>query len=67
MIRKPLGRGLGALIESTAFESPAPRSHAQRENSSITMAPAARISAGPFQPRQHFDPERLRARESWRR
>jgi ParB family transcriptional regulator, chromosome partitioning protein len=59
MIRKPLGRGLGALIESTAFESTAPKSQALRENSSITMAPAARISAGAFQPRQHFDPERL--------
>jgi ParB family transcriptional regulator, chromosome partitioning protein len=59
MIRKPLGRGLGALIESTAFESTAPRSHAERENTSITMAPATRITAGQFQPRQHFDPERL--------
>ncbi len=59
MIRKPLGRGLGALIESTVFESAAPRSPAARENTSITMAPAARISAGQFQPRQHFDAERL--------
>jgi ParB family transcriptional regulator, chromosome partitioning protein len=59
MIRKPLGRGLGALIESTAFESATPRSQAARENTSITMAPAARISAGPFQPRRHFDAERL--------
>src|SRR5271157_6161470 len=59
MIRKPLGRGLGALIESTAFESTAPRSQAARENTSITMAPAARISAGQFQPRRHFDKERL--------
>jgi len=59
MIRKPLGRGLGALIESTAFESTAPKSQTMRENASITMAPAARISAGSFQPRQHFDAERL--------
>ncbi len=59
MIRKPLGRGLGALIESTAFENTAPRSQAARENTSITMAPSARISAGQFQPRQHFDAERL--------
>lgn len=59
MIRKPLGRGLGALIESTAFESAAPASNGARENTSITMAPAARISAGQFQPRQHFDAERL--------
>src|SRR5271167_1062859 len=59
MIRKPLGRGLGALIESTAFESSASTSPAARENTSITMAPAARISAGQFQPRRHFDAERL--------
>jgi ParB family chromosome partitioning protein len=59
MIRKPLGRGLGALIERTAFESTSPKSRPQRENTSITMAPATRISAGSFQPRQHFDPERL--------
>jgi ParB family chromosome partitioning protein len=59
MIRKPLGRGLGALIESTAFERTSSTSQAMRENTSITMAPAARISAGSFQPRQHFDPERL--------
>jgi ParB family chromosome partitioning protein len=59
MIRKPLGRGLGALIESTAFESAAPKSNGARENTSITMAPAARISAGQFQPRRHFDAERL--------
>lgn len=59
MIRKPLGRGLGALIESTAFESTSPKTQAVRENTSITMAPAARISAGAFQPRQHFDADRL--------
>jgi ParB family chromosome partitioning protein len=59
MIRKPLGRGLGALIESTVFESTTPKSQTMRENSSITMAPAARISAGTFQPRRHFDAGRL--------
>jgi ParB family transcriptional regulator, chromosome partitioning protein len=59
MIRKPLGRGLGALIESTAFESTSPKAPTVRDNTSITMAPAARISAGKFQPRQHFDPDRL--------
>ncbi|HXN86737.1 MAG TPA: ParB/RepB/Spo0J family partition protein [Candidatus Binataceae bacterium] len=59
MMRKPLGRGLGALIESTAFESTSPKSNTVRENSSITMAPVGRISAGQFQPRQHFDAERL--------
>jgi len=59
MIRKPLGRGLGALIESTSFESNSAKAPTTRENTSITMAPAARISAGAFQPRQHFDAERL--------
>src|SRR5580692_9938897 len=59
MIRKPLGRGLGALIESTAFESTSPKAQTLRDNTSITMAPAARISAGALQPRQHFDPDRL--------
>jgi ParB family transcriptional regulator, chromosome partitioning protein len=59
MIRKPLGRGLGALIQSTAFESTSPKTSGARENTTITMAPAARISAGALQPRQHFDAERL--------
>src|ERR1700720_1749740 len=59
MMRKPLGRGLGGLIENTAFESSSPKSNTVRENSSITMAPVERISAGQFQPRQHFDAERL--------
>src|SRR5580658_3630050 len=59
MIRKPLGRGLGALIESTAFASTSPKAQTMRENSSITMAPAGRISAGTFQPRRHFDADRL--------
>ncbi|HLI80365.1 MAG TPA: ParB/RepB/Spo0J family partition protein [Candidatus Binataceae bacterium] len=59
MIRKPLGRGLGALIESTTFESTSSKAQAVRENTSITMAPASRISAGALQPRQHFDADRL--------
>lgn len=59
MIRKPLGRGLGALIESTSLESAPPRRQAIRENTGITMAAVERIAPGPFQPRQHFDPERL--------
>ncbi|HVN28274.1 MAG TPA: ParB/RepB/Spo0J family partition protein [Candidatus Binataceae bacterium] len=59
MIRKPLGRGLGALIESTVFENAAPKSATARENSSITMAPATRVSPGKFQPRRHFDADRL--------
>ena len=59
MIRKPLGRGLSALIESTALEDAAPRSNGARANTSITMAPVARIAAGQYQPRRHFDPDRL--------
>ncbi len=59
MIRKPLGRGLGALLESTAVESATTRAHPMRENAGVTMAPVARIVPGPFQPRRHFDPERL--------
>src|SRR5690242_3631570 len=59
MIRKPLGRGLGALIESTSLEGAPARTHSIRENTGITMAAVERIAPGPFQPRQHFDPERL--------
>src|ERR1700732_4303597 len=59
MMRKPLGRGLGALIESTAFDNNSPKSNTVRENSSITMAPVERISAGQLQPRHPFAPERL--------
>jgi ParB family chromosome partitioning protein len=59
MIRKPLGRGLGALIESTSLESTPSRAQAVRENTGITMVAVERIAPGPFQPRQHFDPERL--------
>ena len=59
MIRKPLGRGLGALIESTSLEGAPSRPQAIRENAGITMAAVERIAPGPFQPRQHFDPERL--------
>ncbi len=54
MIRKPLGRGLDALIGNTAAAlAPA------GEDSGVTMAPVARIVPTPFQPRQHFDAERL--------
>jgi ParB family transcriptional regulator, chromosome partitioning protein len=53
MTRKPLGRGLNALIGgSTGAALP-------RENPGITMAPIGSVVASPFQPRQHFDAERL--------
>jgi ParB family transcriptional regulator, chromosome partitioning protein len=54
MIRKPLGRGLDALIESTAPASPT-----VGDGSAVKMVPVGRIAPAPFQPRQHFDPERL--------
>lgn len=53
MMRKPLGRGLDALIESggrEAGESGAPV---------LLMVAPDRVVASPFQPRRHFDPEKL--------
>src|SRR5712672_2589747 len=58
MTRKPLGRGLGALIESSN-DTTTSRTHAMRENAGITMAPVESIKPGAFQPRQHFDADRL--------
>jgi|SRR5579885_2541215 len=52
MLRKPLGRGLDALIESTVAE---PRAGSGQ----ITMVRPEEIAPGPFQPRTRFDPERL--------
>ena len=52
MIRKPLGRGLDALIdrgrEAGADGTPV-----------FLMVAPERIVASPFQPRRHFDPEKL--------
>jgi ParB family chromosome partitioning protein len=52
MIRKPLGRGLDALIdrgrEAVADGAPV-----------FLMVAPDRIVASPFQPRRHFDPEKL--------
>jgi ParB family transcriptional regulator, chromosome partitioning protein len=52
MIRKPLGRGLDALIdrgrEASADGAPV-----------FLMVAPERIVASPFQPRRHFDPEKL--------
>jgi ParB family chromosome partitioning protein len=57
-MRKPLGRGLDALIERTT-PAPAPPAPAPLQSNGILLAPASRIIAGPFQPRQYFDSERL--------
>src|ERR1039458_6379608 len=60
MMRKPLGRGLDALIGAGAagieigadIDSGAGGAH-------FKLAPVASITAGPFQPRINFDKERL--------
>jgi ParB family transcriptional regulator, chromosome partitioning protein len=53
MIRRPLGRGLDALIDNTTAEA------AAAAGAQIVMAPVGSIRPNPFQPRLHFDPERL--------
>jgi ParB family transcriptional regulator, chromosome partitioning protein len=55
MTRKPLGRGLGALIAGVAAEEPT----ADTAPSSLIEAPVKRIVPSPFQPRRHFDADRL--------
>jgi ParB family transcriptional regulator, chromosome partitioning protein len=54
MIRKPLGRGLDALIDNTL----AAAEQAAAEGR-IVMAPVGKIVPGPFQPRTFFDPDKL--------
>src|SRR5579863_8585789 len=56
MTRKPLGRGLGALIEGAL---PVEES-SESSQSNLIDAAVNRIVPSPFQPRRHFDPERLR-------
>ena len=53
MIRKPLGRGLAALIESGARREGAPG------QASLLMVDVDQIVASPFQPRRYFDAEKL--------
>jgi ParB family transcriptional regulator, chromosome partitioning protein len=50
MLRRPLGRGLDALIENTLAQPPAGQ---------VTLVRLDEIAPGPYQPRTHFDPERL--------
>ena len=52
MMRRPLGRGLDALIDSTVVETP-------DHTGQIIFARVEEIAPGPFQPRTHFDQERL--------
>ncbi|HTY53957.1 MAG TPA: ParB/RepB/Spo0J family partition protein, partial [Candidatus Binataceae bacterium] len=61
MLRRPLGRGLGALIENTIEED---RNGTANEvngaGASVGLFVAIeRISPSPYQPRKRFDPERL--------
>ncbi len=53
MIRRPLGRGLDALIGDTRTEPEG------RGGATLISVAIERIVPGPFQPRQRFDPERL--------
>jgi ParB family transcriptional regulator, chromosome partitioning protein len=53
MIRKPLGRGLDALIDASNREAGANGAPI------LLMVEPDRIGASPFQPRRHFDPEKL--------
>ena len=52
-MRKPLGRGLGALIAGVPVES------GDLATSAYINVPLDQIVPSPFQPRRHFDPERL--------
>ncbi len=60
MLRKPLGRGLGALIESTSEEELNGIHDGIAAAASVYFTvPLEQIAPSPFQPRKHFDPERL--------
>ena len=56
MIRRPLGRGLDALIENTRTDA---ESAGGPDAAGLMLVAIDRIVPGPFQPRQRFDPERL--------
>ena len=57
MMRKPLGRGLDALIGNAAAEIVAGTEDSGGGH--FKLAPVGRIAPGPFQPRINFDKERL--------
>lgn len=65
MARRPLGRGLDALIRSTSAERPNGTDHGNAEVAdggalALTMIRIESIMPSPFQPRRNFDPERLK-------
>src|SRR5262245_34906313 len=49
MAREALGRGLRALLEGTEVAGEA----------ELLQLPVSQVHPNPYQPRQHFDPERL--------
>ena len=60
MIRKPLGRGLDALIGNANAAAVIEASGAEDiGGAQFKLAPVGSITAGPFQPRINFDKERL--------
>src|SRR5690242_5552286 len=65
MARRPLGRGLDALIGSTSAEPANGNDHGNVEVAdggapALMMIRIESITPSPFQPRRNFDPERLR-------
>ncbi|MGH7865674.1 MAG: ParB/RepB/Spo0J family partition protein, partial [Candidatus Binataceae bacterium] len=61
MNRRPLGRGLDALIEraAPANAQPAPPAAPQGAGGGLQTAAPSEIAPSPFQPRRRFDVERL--------
>jgi ParB family transcriptional regulator, chromosome partitioning protein len=59
MMRKPLGRGLDALIGNSAGQSMDTPADDAGGDGQFKMAPVGSIVAGPFQPRITFDKEKL--------
>jgi ParB family transcriptional regulator, chromosome partitioning protein len=60
MIRRPLGRGLGALLDSADTVPAAPvLASSTLENGGPAYVAIEQIAPSPWQPRRHFDPERL--------
>lgn len=65
MMRKPLGRGLDALIDRTQPEIPEPvivesaDGAGSNQRPALMHVPIEQIEPSPFQPRQHFDPDAL--------
>jgi ParB family chromosome partitioning protein len=59
MMRKPLGRGLDALIGNAAPEIDPGADNEAGNGAQFKLAPVGSITPGPFQPRINFDKDRL--------